>query len=105
MLGSEVGSEVHDLPGPETDEEPSSSDTEPLNTVVGALVGISELLLSGAKVFHLGNKLAGDLLDTAELSLDRLELLGGLDSGPVLGVGAYVDIELNVTGGAIESLG
>lgn len=105
MLGSEVGAEVHDLPSPETDQEPGGSDTEPLDAVVGALVGVSELLLTGAEVLHLGNKLAGDLLDTAELSLNRLELLGGLNSRPILGVGANVDIKLDVTGRAVESLG
>jgi hypothetical protein len=105
MLGSEIGAEVHDLPAPETNEEPGGSNTEPLDTVVGALVSISELLLSGAEVLHLSNKLAGDLLNTAELSLDRLKLLGGLDSGPVFGVGADIDIELDVTGRAVESLG
>jgi hypothetical protein len=105
MLGSEVGAEVHDLPTPETNQEPGGSNTEPLDTVVGALVGISELLLSGAEVLHLSNKLAGDLLNTAELSLDRLELLGGLDGGPILSIGTNIDIEFNVTGRAVKSLG
>lgn len=62
-------------------------------------------MLSGAEVLHLGDKLAGDFLDAAELSLNRLELLGGLDGGPVLGVGADVDIELNMAGRVVDSLG
>jgi hypothetical protein len=62
-------------------------------------------LLSCAEVFHLGDKLASDFLDAAELSLNRLELLGGLDGGPVLGVGADVDIELNMAGRVVDSLG
>ncbi|KAI6752756.1 hypothetical protein HG530_013508 [Fusarium avenaceum] len=96
MLGSEVGTEVHDLPAPETNKEPGCSDTKPLDTVVGALVGVSELLFSGAEVLHLGHELAGDLFDTAELSFDGLELLSRLDGRPILGVGANVDVELDV---------
>lgn len=62
-------------------------------------------MLSCAEVFHLSDKLASDFLDAAELSLNRLELLGGLDGGPVLGVGADVDIELNMAGRVVDSLG
>lgn len=79
VLRSEVGAEVHNLPSPEADQQPGGGDAEPLDTVVGALVGVSQLLLSGAEVLHLGDDLAGDLFDAAELSLEGLELLGGLD--------------------------
>lgn len=105
MLGSEVGTEVHDLPAPETNKEPGCSDTKPLDTVVGALVGVSELLFSGAEVLHLGHELAGDLFDTAELSFDGLELLSRLDGRPILGVGANVDVELDVAGRVVDSVG
>lgn len=30
-----------------------------------------------------------------QLHLDGLELLGGLDGGPVLGIGADIDVELD----------
>lgn len=43
------------------------------------------------------------LLDTAQLGLDRLELLGGLDGAPVFGVGANVNIELDVARGRVRS--
>lgn len=104
MLGSEVGTEVHDLPAPETNKEPGCSDTKPLDTVVGALVGVSELLFSGAEVLHLGHELAGDLLDTAELGFDGLELLSRLDGRPILGVGANVNVELDVAGRVVDSV-
>lgn len=42
---------------------------------------------------------ASKFLDAAQVGLDGLELLVGLDGGPVLGVGANVDVELDVTGG------
>jgi hypothetical protein len=48
--------------------------------------------------------LGGELLDAAQLGLDGLELLGGLDGGPVLCVGANVDVELDcaeVDGGLV----
>lgn len=99
MLGAEVGAEVHDLPGPKTNKQPGREDTEPLDTAVGALVGVTQLLLTVAEVFHLVDNLARQLLDAAKVSLDGLELLVGLDGRPVLGVGANVDIELDVTRG------
>lgn len=104
VLGAEVGAQVHNLPRPEANEEPRGSHAEPLDTCVGALVGVTQLLLAGAQVFHLTNHLTRHLLDAAEVSLDRLELLVGLDSGPVAGVGTNVNVELNLTetgGGAV----
>lgn len=101
----EVRPEVHNLPPPKSNEEEGSGHAEPLDTVVGALVGITELLLTSAQVIHLANNLADQLLDTAQIGLEWLKLLGGLDSGPVLGIGANVDIELDVAAGVLDIFG
>lgn len=95
MLGAEVGTQVHNLPSPQPDEQPRRSNAKPLDARVGALVGIAQLLFAGAQVVHLANDLACEFFDAAEFSLDGLELLGGLDGGPVLGVGTNVDIEFD----------
>lgn len=105
MLRAEVSTQIHDLPGPETDEEPGGADAEPLDAVVGALVGVAKLLLSETHVVHLADDLGHGLLDASQLGLDGLELLGGLDGGPVLGIGANVDVEFDGAGGRGWSLG
>lgn len=105
MLGSEVRPEIHNLPPPKSNEEESSAHAKPFNTVVGAFVGITELLLTSAQVVHLANNLANHFLDTAQIGLEWLKLLGGLDGGPVLGIGANVDVELDVTAGVLDILG
>jgi hypothetical protein len=99
MLGSEVGPQVHDLPSPEADQQHGGADAKPLDARVGALVRVPQLLLACAEVVHLGDDLGDGLLDAAEVGLDGLQLLGGLDGGPVLGVGTDVDVELNVARG------
>lgn len=99
MLGPEVGAEVHDLPAPEADEQYGGADAEVLDSAVCALVGVAQLDLARAQVVHLIDNLGQHLLDAAQLCLNGLELLGRLNSGPVLGVGANVDIQLDVTGG------
>ena len=95
MLGAEVSPQVHDLPSPEGNEHPGRSDTEPLDTVVGAFVGVTQALLSCAHVLHLLHDIHGGLLDTAQVGFDGLELLGGLDGGPILSVGTNVNVEFN----------
>lgn len=97
VLAAEVGPQIHDLPAPEGNEQQGGADTEPFDTGVGALVGVSQLLLARSEVVHLGNDFGDCLLDAAELGLDRLQLLGGLDSGPVFRVGTNVDVELDVS--------
>lgn len=103
MLGAEVGTEVHNLPSPETNQQPRGADTEPLDTVVGALVGITQLLLTKAQILHFVNNLGRQLLDAAQVGLDGLELLLGLDGRPVTGVGANIDIELNGAGRGVRA--
>lgn len=105
MLGPEVRAQVHNLPPPQPDEQPRGGHAEPLDARVGALVGVAQLLLAGAQVVHLADDLAGELFDAAELGLDGLELLGGLDGGPVFGVGADVDVEFDGAGVGAGALG
>lgn len=94
----EVRSQVQDLPDPEHDQDESGAEAEPLDPVVGALVCVAQLLLARPQVVHLAHDLGDHLLHTAKVSLDRLELFGGLDRGPVLCVGTDVDVELDVAG-------
>lgn len=105
MLAAEVGAQVYNLPAPEANEEPGGQDAEPLDAVVCALVGVAQLLLAGAQVLHLLHHLGRHLLNLAQLGLDGLELLVGLDGGPVLCVGANVNVELNVARGGVCSAG
>lgn len=84
------------MPPPEGDENHGGDNAEPLDAGVCALVGVAQLVLAELEVFHLAVDLADKLLDAAQLGLDGLELLGGLNGGPVLGVGADIDVELNV---------
>lgn len=99
MLGAEVGPQVHDLPGPEDDEQHGGADAEPLDPCVRALVGVAQLDLARAQVVHLVDDLSQLLLHAPQLRLDGLELLASLDRGPVLGVGANVNVELDVAEG------
>ncbi len=105
MLRPEVGAQVHDLPPPECDEDHGGDDAEPLDAGVCALVCVAQLVLAELEVLHLLVDLADELLDAAQLGLDGLELLLGLDGGPVLGVGANVDVELNVAEGVGDAPG
>jgi hypothetical protein len=105
MLGPEVSAQVHDLPNPQGDQQERSAQAEPLDAAVCALVGVAQGLLAGSQIIHLGDDLGGQLLDAAQLRLDGLELLFGLDGGPVLGVGANVDVELDVADGAFDVAG
>lgn len=98
----EIRPEVHNLPRPESNEQESSREAKPLDARVGALVGVAELLLAGTEVVHLGNHFGHHLFDAAQLRLDRLELLGGLDGRPVLCIGANIDIELDVSAGLLD---
>lgn len=97
MLGSEVGSEVHDLPAPERDQQQRGTYPEPLNAGIRALVGVAQLLLARPQVVHLADDIRDGLLDAPQLRLDRLQLLRRLDRGPILGVGADVDVEFHVS--------
>lgn len=101
MLGAEVGAQVEDLPGPEANQQPGGQDAEPLDAGVCALVGVAQLLLAVAQVLHLVDNLARELLDAAQVGLNGLELLVGLDRVPVLGVGTDVDVELDVALAAV----
>ena len=105
MLRPEIRAQVHNLPHPQANQQKGGAHAEPLDAVVGALVGVAQGLLAGAQVVHLADHLGDHLLDAAQLRLDGLELLGGLDGGPVLGVGADVDVELDVAVGVGDVAG
>lgn len=91
----EVSPEIDNLPGAEPNQHAHGAKGEPLHALIGALVGIPQLLLARPEVFHLADNLLHHLLDTAEVGLDGLELLLALDAGPITRVGANVDVELD----------
>lgn len=92
----EVRPQVQHLPHPQPNEHEGRAEAEPLDAVVGALVGVAQLLLARAQVVHLADNLRHHLLHAPQVGLDGLELLGRLDRRPVLGVGADVNVELDV---------
>lgn len=75
----EVRPEVDDLPSAECNQSAHGANGEPLDALVGALVGVPQLLFASTKVVHLGDNLGNQLFDATQLSLDGLELLVRLD--------------------------
>jgi hypothetical protein len=98
MLAPEVSSEVHDLPSPKSNKHTHSAQRKPLDSLVGTLIGITQLLLATPQVVHLCYNLANRLLDPPEFGFYRLQLVDGLDGVPVLCVGANVNVEFDVAG-------
>ena len=99
----EISPQIHNLPRPQPDQHPHGAKREPFDPLIRALVRIPQLLLPGAEVVHLGHNLADELLDAPQLRLDRFQLLRRLNGRPVAGVGADVDVEFDVAGGASSS--
>ena len=91
-----VRPEINNLPRAESTQHTNRAESKPLNAVIRRLISISKPLLSMSEVLHLMDKLADQLLDSAQLNLDRLELLRRLDLAPVLGVGTDLDVQLDV---------
>ena len=94
-----IRSQVHNLPSPQSDQHAHCAKRKPLDALVRALIRISELLFADAQVLHFLHDLVDRLLDPSQLRLDGLQFLGRLDGGPVAGVGANVDVQLDVAGG------
>ena len=99
VLGAEVSAEVDDLPRAQSNQHADRAKGEPLDSLVGALVGITETLLTGTQIVHLSHNIGNHLFDAAEVGLDGLELLLGLNAGPIAGIGANFNIELDITEG------
>ena len=96
VLRPEVRPEVHNLPRAQRHEHSHGANSKPLDTLVCALVGISQPDLTTPQVVQLSNNLGSDLADSLELRLHGLQLLSGLDGIPILCVCANVDVELDV---------
>ena len=99
VLRPEVRSEVYNLPRAQRHEHSHGANSEPLDTLVRALVGISQPDLTSSQVVQLSNNLGSDLADSLELRLHGLQLLAGLNGIPVFCVCANVDVELDVAVG------
>ena len=96
MLGPEVRPEVHDLPRTQRHEHAHSSNGEPLDTLVGALIGISQLDLTASQVVQLSHNLGCNLANPLELCFNGLELLACLNCIPVFCVGTNVDVKFDI---------
>jgi hypothetical protein len=96
MLAPEVGPQIDNLPRAQAHQHGHSAQRKPLDPLIRALIRISQLLLPGPQVIHLRDNLANRLLDASQFRLNRLELLARGNGVPVLGIGAYIDVELDV---------
>ena len=95
----EIRPQIDNLPSTQASQHTHCSKSKPFNTLIRTFIGISQFLLSGPHVLQLGDDLGNHLLDAAEIGLDGLEFLLGLDGGPVAGVGANVDVEFDLADG------
>lgn len=100
----EVSSQVNYLPGTKPNKHTHGTESEPLHPLIGAFIRITQTLLTGAQVLHLSNNISDHLLNTAEIRLNRLELLLRLDAVPVAGVSANVDVKFDGSGGVGDAV-
>jgi len=105
VLGPEVRPEVHNLPRAQRHKHSHGANSKPLDTLICALVGISQSDLTSPQVVQLSNNLGSDLADSLELRFHGLQLLASLNGIPVLCVGADVDVELDVAVGVGNCVG
>lgn len=92
----EVSAQIDNLPRTQPSQHTHGTEGKPLDALVGTLICISKLLFPGAQIIHLRNDFGDEFLDTTQFHLDRLELLAGLDGGPILCVGANINVEFDV---------
>ena len=105
MLRPEVRSEVHNLPRTQRHQHTHCANSKPLDSLVCALVRISQLDLTSPQVVQLGDNLRSNLANPLELCFHGLQLLAGLDGVPVFGVGADVDVQLDVAVWVLNCVG
>lgn len=99
MLGPEVRPEVHNLPRSQRHKHSHGANSKPLDTLICALVGISQPDLASPQVVQLSNDLGSDFADSLELRLHGLQLFAGLNGIPVLCICADVDVKFDVAVG------
>jgi hypothetical protein len=85
--------QIDNLPRSQPNQHTHSPKRKPLDALVRALIRISQLLLPRRQIIHLIHNLGNNLLHAAQVSLDRLEFLLGLNGRPVAGIGADFNIE------------
>ena len=96
MLTPKISPKIENLPRTQANKHTHSHNSKPLNPLIRTLIRISKLLLSRPQIIHLRYNLANRLFNAAQLRFNRLELLVGRNSAPVLRVGANVNVELYV---------
>lgn len=99
VLRPEVRPEVHNLPRAQRHKHSHGANSKPLNTLVCALVGVSQPDFTSSQVVQLGHNLGSNFADPLELRLHGLKLLAGLNGIPVLCICANVDVEFDVAVG------
>lgn len=98
----EISPQVNNLPHAQSNQHAHSAKGKPLDTLVGRLIGITQLLLAVAQVFHLIDNLGNHFFDSSQVGFNGLELLLRLDAGPVARVGADFNVEFNFAAWAIS---
>jgi len=105
MLRPEVRPEVYNLPSTQCHQHAHGADSKPLDTLVCALIRISQLDFTSSQVVQLSDDLRRNLADPFELCFHGLQLLAGLNRVPVLGVGTDVDVQLDVAVRVLDRVG
>lgn len=102
MLAPEIRPQINNLPSSQRHQNTHGPQTEPLDPLVRALIRISELHLSCPQIIHLLYNLLRALADPPQFRFHGFQLLASLDSAPVLGVRADIDVQLDT---AVDRLG
>lgn len=95
----EISSKVYHLPHAQPNEHPHCTQGKPLDAVVCRLVRVTHTQLARPEILHFVHDFPDELLDSAEVRLDRLQFLLGLNARPVAGVGTNVHVEFDLAGG------
>src|SRR5947199_293508 len=92
-----VRPQVHNLPSAQPNQHAHGAERKPFDSLIRALIGIAQLLLSYPQILHLHHDLIDRLLNTPQLCLNWFKLLRCLNSRPIACVGTNVDVQFNVS--------
>jgi hypothetical protein len=100
-----ISPQVNNLPCAKPNQHTHRAEGKPLHSLIRALICVPQFLLAGSQIFHLFDNLLYQFLHPSKINLDRLKLLLGLDTRPISGISANVNIKFDVTGRVIGSSG
>jgi len=95
MLRAEVSAQIHNLPRTQRNQHTHRPNRKPLHPLIRTLIRIPQLHLPRPQIVQLVHHFIRNLRHTPELGFHGFQLLASLDRGPVLGIGADVDVELH----------